>query len=178
MGYFQVRYDSRVVNYECKLFIRLATGLPPLAMNKCYIYLRGQMSLHLLSWILLWHSKFRQLISFAVFVLGSKSSWAWRLRRSRWCRRRCRWAACCRRSLTSTEQRRNGRRKWIGRRRAWRGSANNFFNEWYLNYIKFIDDFESKMASTNEWNLLGWMKRIWITFFWKNEVWKKFYERR
>ena len=26
MGYFQVRYDSRVVNYERKLFIRLATG--------------------------------------------------------------------------------------------------------------------------------------------------------
>ena len=27
MGYFQVRYDSRVVNYESKLFIRLATGV-------------------------------------------------------------------------------------------------------------------------------------------------------
>ena len=27
MGYFQVRYDSRVVNYERKLFIRWATGL-------------------------------------------------------------------------------------------------------------------------------------------------------
>ena len=26
MGCFQVRYDSRVVNYEHKLFIRLATG--------------------------------------------------------------------------------------------------------------------------------------------------------
>ena len=26
MGCFQVRYDSRVVNYERKLFIRLATG--------------------------------------------------------------------------------------------------------------------------------------------------------
>ena len=26
MGYFQVRYDSRVVNYDPKLFIRLATG--------------------------------------------------------------------------------------------------------------------------------------------------------
>ena len=26
MGYFQVRYDSRVVIYERKLFIRLATG--------------------------------------------------------------------------------------------------------------------------------------------------------
>ena len=25
MGYFQVMYDSRVVNYEHKLFIRLAT---------------------------------------------------------------------------------------------------------------------------------------------------------
>ena len=25
MGYFQVRYDSRVVNYDHKLFIRLAT---------------------------------------------------------------------------------------------------------------------------------------------------------
>ena len=27
MECFQVRYDSRVVNYERKLFIRLATGL-------------------------------------------------------------------------------------------------------------------------------------------------------
>ena len=26
MGYFQVRYDSRVVIYERKMFIRLATG--------------------------------------------------------------------------------------------------------------------------------------------------------
>ena len=26
MGYFQVRYDSRVINYERKLFIRLVTG--------------------------------------------------------------------------------------------------------------------------------------------------------
>ena len=25
MGYFQIRYDSRVINYEHKLFIRLAT---------------------------------------------------------------------------------------------------------------------------------------------------------
>ena len=27
MGYFQVRYDSRVVIYDCRAFIRLATGL-------------------------------------------------------------------------------------------------------------------------------------------------------
>ena len=26
MGYFQVRYDSRVVNYDRRGFIRLATG--------------------------------------------------------------------------------------------------------------------------------------------------------
>ena len=25
MGYFQLRYDSRVVIYKCKMFIRLAT---------------------------------------------------------------------------------------------------------------------------------------------------------
>ena len=25
MGYFQVRYDSRVINYDCRGFIRLAT---------------------------------------------------------------------------------------------------------------------------------------------------------
>ena len=25
MGYFQVRYDSRVVNYDCRGFLRLAT---------------------------------------------------------------------------------------------------------------------------------------------------------
>ena len=29
MGYFQVSYDSRFVIYERKMFIRLATGLPP-----------------------------------------------------------------------------------------------------------------------------------------------------
>ena len=28
MGYFPVRYDSRVVNYDRRGFIRLATGLP------------------------------------------------------------------------------------------------------------------------------------------------------
>ena len=28
MGYFPVRYDSRVVIYEHKMFIRLATGQP------------------------------------------------------------------------------------------------------------------------------------------------------
>ena len=27
MGYFQVRYDSRVVIYKHKMFLRLATGL-------------------------------------------------------------------------------------------------------------------------------------------------------
>ena len=27
MGYFQVRYNSRVVNYNCRGFIRLATDL-------------------------------------------------------------------------------------------------------------------------------------------------------
>ena len=26
MGYFEVKYDSRVVNYDRKLFIRLVTG--------------------------------------------------------------------------------------------------------------------------------------------------------
>ena len=26
MGYFQVRYDSRVVIYDCRAFIRLTTG--------------------------------------------------------------------------------------------------------------------------------------------------------
>ena len=29
MGYFPVRYDSRVVIYEHKMFIRLATGFDP-----------------------------------------------------------------------------------------------------------------------------------------------------
>ena len=27
MGYFQVRYDSRVVNYDCRGFIRLAADI-------------------------------------------------------------------------------------------------------------------------------------------------------
>ena len=35
MGYFQVRYDSRVVNYERKLFIRLATGLVVMGGDSC-----------------------------------------------------------------------------------------------------------------------------------------------
>ena len=30
MGYFQVRYDSRVVIYDHRAFIRLATGEPPM----------------------------------------------------------------------------------------------------------------------------------------------------
>ena len=29
MGYFPVRYDSRVIIYDCKMFIRLAKGVPP-----------------------------------------------------------------------------------------------------------------------------------------------------
>ena len=40
MGYFQVRYDSRVIIYEHRAFIRLATGhifrrasLPPLSVE-------------------------------------------------------------------------------------------------------------------------------------------------
>ena len=31
MGYFQVRYDARVVNYDRRGFIRLATGFEPWA---------------------------------------------------------------------------------------------------------------------------------------------------
>ena len=33
MGYFPVRYDSRVVIYERKLFIRLATGANSISLN-------------------------------------------------------------------------------------------------------------------------------------------------
>ena len=38
MGYFQVRYDSRVIIYERKMFIRLATGVGPakILQNKFY----------------------------------------------------------------------------------------------------------------------------------------------
>ena len=39
MGYFQVRYDSRVINYERKLFIRLATGAYPMLFNVNFILL-------------------------------------------------------------------------------------------------------------------------------------------
>ena len=35
MGYFPVRYDSRVVIYSCKLFIRLAIGLVVLGRDSC-----------------------------------------------------------------------------------------------------------------------------------------------
>ena len=34
MGYFQVRYDSRVVNYDHRGFIRLATGLSLAALKR------------------------------------------------------------------------------------------------------------------------------------------------
>ena len=34
MGYFQVRYDSRVVIYERKMFIRLATGKLTLELGR------------------------------------------------------------------------------------------------------------------------------------------------
>ena len=34
MGYFPVRYDSRVVNYDHRGFIRLATGLDPRPQKK------------------------------------------------------------------------------------------------------------------------------------------------
>ena len=40
MGCFQVRYDSRVVIYERKLFIRLATGkqgCPNCVNNTCHL---------------------------------------------------------------------------------------------------------------------------------------------
>ena len=33
MRYFPVRYDSRVVIYEHKMFIRLATGLVPMIIT-------------------------------------------------------------------------------------------------------------------------------------------------
>ena len=35
MGYFPVRYDSRVVIYEHKMFIRLATGLVVIGGDLC-----------------------------------------------------------------------------------------------------------------------------------------------
>ena len=35
MGCFQVRYDSRVIIYERKLFIRLATGLVVMGGYSC-----------------------------------------------------------------------------------------------------------------------------------------------
>ena len=46
MGYFQVRYDSRVVNYDRRGFIRLATDLTTIILFNflkgvfaCYIFL-------------------------------------------------------------------------------------------------------------------------------------------
>ena len=39
MGCFQVRYDSRVVIYERKIFIRLATGSILLVSSGCRRYL-------------------------------------------------------------------------------------------------------------------------------------------
>ena len=41
MGYFQVRYNSRVVNYERKLFIRMATDVT----RYCSIHNRERMLL-------------------------------------------------------------------------------------------------------------------------------------
>ena len=36
MGYFQVRYDSRGVNYDRRGFIRLATGLVVMGDDSCF----------------------------------------------------------------------------------------------------------------------------------------------
>ena len=38
MGYFPVRYDSRVVNYDHRGFIRLATGAGPIKILKRKFY--------------------------------------------------------------------------------------------------------------------------------------------
>ena len=38
MGYFQVRYDSRVVIYDCRAFIRLATGTVVCKIGYSYTY--------------------------------------------------------------------------------------------------------------------------------------------
>ena len=35
MGYFPVRYDSRVIIYKRKMFIRLATGLVVMGGDSC-----------------------------------------------------------------------------------------------------------------------------------------------
>ena len=35
MGYFQVRYNSRVIIYDCRGFIRLATGLVVMGGDSC-----------------------------------------------------------------------------------------------------------------------------------------------
>ena len=35
MGYFKVRYDSRVVNYDRRGFVRLATGLVVIGGDSC-----------------------------------------------------------------------------------------------------------------------------------------------
>ena len=40
MGYFPVRYDSRVVIYERKIFIRLATG-SNISNNKTFYFIRN-----------------------------------------------------------------------------------------------------------------------------------------
>ena len=40
MGYFQVRYDSRVVNYDCRGFIRLATDLSN-HLEQSFVHLTG-----------------------------------------------------------------------------------------------------------------------------------------
>ena len=36
MGYFQVRYDSRVEIDYCKMFIRLATDVPKIHFHKLF----------------------------------------------------------------------------------------------------------------------------------------------
>ena len=38
MGYFQVRYDSGVVIYDHRGFIRLATGPGPISILQCKFY--------------------------------------------------------------------------------------------------------------------------------------------
>ena len=58
MGYFQVRYDSRVVNYDRIGFIRLATGLFGVSL---LIYYVGSGKLKWVMGISNWRKKFKMI---------------------------------------------------------------------------------------------------------------------
>ena len=71
MGYFQVRYDSRVINYNCRGFIRLATAVTSWGLSKLWHHIWSALLLrptHLLCLLLLKCDTFLYLLCFTTMI--------------------------------------------------------------------------------------------------------------